>query len=121
MSLLSVQQKLQLEQQIKLQQQENRQQMRRRESLVYGLKAANDDELPEEFTETKQETKIGVSNKGLVFRCIIAIFIFAIVWFMKYDGLVIRGINYETLLESLGNTDFINGIDFTNYITYTDN
>jgi len=121
MSLLSVQQKLQLEQQIKLQQQENRQQMRRRESLVYGLKAANDEGEADEFSNIQKETKDRIVKKGFTFRCVIAISIFVLVWFMKYDGMVIGGIDYGTLIESLGNTDFTNGIDFTDYITYTDN
>ncbi|MBE5853086.1 MAG: hypothetical protein E7299_09125 [Lachnospiraceae bacterium] len=118
MSLLSVQQKLELEQQLKLQQQENRMQMKRRENLVYGLKATDYSMDSERDDVTSQPTE--VSKKGLVMRCILAIVLFGLVCMMKYQNLSVARIDYQTLLNSLANTDFINGIDFTEYITYTD-
>ena len=118
MSLLSVQQKLELEQQLKLQQQENRMQMKRRESLVYGLKATDYNEDAEVGDDAARPLEM--SKKGLVIRVILAICLFGLVCMMKYQDVSIAGVDYQTLLKSLENTDFINGIDFTDYITYTD-
>ena len=39
---------------------------------------------------------------------------------MKYKNLTVAGVDYQTLQKSLANTDFITGIDFTDFITYTD-
>ena len=118
MSLLSVQQKLELEQQLKLQQQENRMQMRRRENLVYGLKATDYNEDTEMENDVSQPLE--ASKKGIMIRCILAICLFGLVCMMKYKNMTVAGVDYQTLLKSLANTDFINGIDFTDYITYTD-
>ena len=118
MSLLSVQQKLEREQQLKLQQQEKRMQRRRRENLVYGLKATDYNEDTE--MENDVSKPLEASKKGIMIRCILAICLFGLVCMMKYKNLTVVGVDYQTLLKSLANTDFINGIDFTDYITYTD-
>lgn len=139
---LSVEQKLELSHMLRKEQDQNRLQMDKREMLVYGkaafrgkrkryndalhsgygrtsmLQAAENEDAEAEAAWQKMQKRNRVS---LVTRGFLSVLLFMIVLLMRFAGLQIYSVDYQTLMDSLRSEEFINGIDFEELITYTDN
>ncbi len=143
---LSVEQKLELSHMLRQEQDYNRMQMDEREMLVYGalpkrkrenkyaaygrasggygntrtgmpgmLQAAEEDAEQEKAWEKEQKR----SRVSLIIRSFLAALLLMVVLLMRYENLSIGGVDYQNLLESLQNQEFINGIDFDELMPYT--
>lgn len=129
---LSVQQKLELSHMLRQEQDYNRLQMDKREMLVYGkaafrkkkkryndalrsgygrtsmLQAAENEDADAEAAWQKMQKRNRIS---FVTRGFLAILLFMVVLLMRFAGLRIYNMDYQYLLQSLKNEEFIDGID----------
>ena len=136
---MSVERKLELSHMLRQEQEYNRLQMDKREMLVYGrpvggknrynnilksgygrtsmLQAAENEDAEAEAAWQKIEARNRVS---FVTRGFVSVLLFMIVLLMRFSGLKLYGVDYQILVDSLKNEEFVNGIDFEAIMPYTE-
>lgn len=134
---LSVEQKLELSHMLRQEQDYNRLQMDKREMLVYGraaarakkkkyndmlksgygrttmLRAAESEDAEAEAAWQKMQRR---NRASFVTRGFLSVLLFVIVLLMRFAGLKFGDVDYQNLLESLGDKEFVDGIDFEEII-----